>query len=509
MPGGSCRLAGAGSILFLACLLALASSPAHAVPSFVPPGKPFGFNANLAPSGETSPSIPTLEAARAAGASHMRTPISWRAYEFETTETNPVPPSFSKPVGQPTGSGYTDYIDRQYLAITERGMTPVIWIGNAPKWASTFHTCLWNPVDQIDQTKCPRDWNKKPNVLYPALDKLAPWRAFVAAVVHRYPGAVIEGTNEPDVQKTFWLRYHPPMDVITGGQCALATAVRGADGTRTVLGPSMWMMDYAREFLKTLNGRDCYDHFSLHQYGWAELRTGEASAARVNLNTLRGLLAQFNSKRTFWLTETGVSDAVTYNDTAYTKDALTIGEPFASTAFPDFIKFMTNEPDIMGVLVHSVRESSFGETGGSVGFGLLKPDYTVKYPGGGILPRFCFLVLSAGNTHPGCAGMSLPALPDPGPPSFYKEPHLLSGDKPQVGTDMAVLFFERGRPTPSVGVTWQRCNAVGLSCKNVAWQVSVYRVVAADRTNTLRVSVTISNSNGSVTKRTALSPIVG
>ena len=86
----------------------------------VPAGKGFGFNAPLFPPGQGDKAI---DAAAAGGANHMRMSIHWRAYASVTSEDNPVPPSLSlsNPLGQPTGHGDTNRVDKEYLGAHEPG----------------------------------------------------------------------------------------------------------------------------------------------------------------------------------------------------------------------------------------------------------------------------------------------------------------------------------------------------------------------------------------------------
>lgn len=99
------------------CLLAVSATAQISLP---PPGKAWGFNASLrppnAPAGE-DPRKLVLDAAEAAGATHMRLGISWRAYENESSVANPIPASFAYPIGQAIGNNQTIRLDEDYLAV--------------------------------------------------------------------------------------------------------------------------------------------------------------------------------------------------------------------------------------------------------------------------------------------------------------------------------------------------------------------------------------------------------
>ena len=488
-------------------LALLAPVAAHARPAFLPPGEGFGFNANLYPVNEPGGVVSqrTLDAAQAAGATHMRIGIVWRFYENESNVLSPVPTSFSNPVGAPTSNAQTKRADDQYLAIVNRGMTPILLIHSAPYWASHFHPCLTNPVLALDSTKCPPDWRTNANVLYAAADRFPALKSFAAAVARRYPLAIIEGTNEPDYQQSVQARYHPPINTVADAQCALRDGVRSVDPTRPILSSGLYLFGYAKQYMARLKGRGCYDAFSLHISGSSEVRAGYASGVQARLQELRYYLNQYPapSKR-IWLTETGLSDTFTiHNETD------TLGEPLVATAFPRWVTTLISEPDIDLVLIHTIRENTTGdEIGPRIGFGQLREDYSVKVPGGGIMPRMCWLVLQNSSTWPGCEGWAL-TQPPPSPPSFFKLPDLSWPDDPSQPERVArALFLEQGEPFPSVTVVWYRCNALGLGCKAVLWNNSAYKLTSADRYSTLKAVVYLHNVHGGATAWTVLSPVV-
>ena len=501
---------GLGLALVGIALTAPCADAANSAPSFVPAGKAFGFNGNLEPAGEPLGSTQAVNAAQAGGATHVRMGIQWRSFQAETSYASPVPPSFSTPVGEPTGSWETDRVDRLYLSIVNRGMTPVMVVQNAPAWASTFHKCLTDPVAQLDAKKCPKDWRTKAHILYVAIDRRHALWEFARAVALRYPEAVIEGTNEPDFSKQFQPQFHPPVSVVAEGQCALADGVRAADPNRTILSSSFFLMDYAREWATANAGRNCYTYFNVHLFGSVEVRPGQASSLEGQLMTVRSVLSSVGHTRGFWLTETGLSDTVGIPDEDFNADAAVTGEPLVARAFPKWMKYLFSQSDVHGALVHTILEGSYRESGDLFGFGLLKSGYVVKEPGDGSLPRFCFLVLSAGNSYPGCDGYTLPGPEAPSAPSFYKAPQLLwEQTTTGIGDEPRVLFLEQGSPQPHVEVTWLRCDAAGLSCTPFNWGRSSYKLAEKDRLKRIKVRVYLANEHGTVTKETKLSPIVG
>jgi hypothetical protein len=472
----------------------------------VPPGKGFGFNAPLFPAGQGNRAV---DAAAAAGASHMRMSIHWRAYESVTNAGNPVPPSLSlsKPLGQPTGHGDTDRVDKEYLALTTRGMKPILMINSVPAWASTFHTCLTNPADQVNPSKCPSGWRTDARVLYPATDRLPEFRQFVEAVARRYPEALIEGTNEPDYIKLDQPEFAPVMGIITGQQCTLANAVRAVDPSRPILSPGFFQLPYTEEFVKALpKGHICFTHLSYHPSGSTQIRAGKASSPEAILAALRVIQGP---GRKLWITETGLSSYVAFNDEQYRDKAAMMGEPPVARALPRWVRYFGDQPDVDGVLVHTLRQAVPASEGESHGRALLNEDWTVRDAGPGTVPRFCYFVLAAGNTYPGCEGFSLPAATPPTPPSFFKAPYLIFGPSTKVGGKTVVLFLEEGNPLPdSVNIRWMSCDATGLGCQERARQTGHYIVQASDRFRRLKVVVTLRNPYGTAGNETLLSPII-
>jgi hypothetical protein len=478
---------------------------AQARPAFLPPGKAFGFNANLyavdEPPGQISSR--TLDAAQAAGAEYLRMGIVWRQYENETNVDQAVPPSFGTPIGQPTSNPQTNTADAQYQAIVARGMTPVLIVHSAPYWASTFHTCLTNPIDRLNSTKCPPDWRTNANVLYAAPDRFSQMWSFVAAVARRYPAAVMEGTNEPDFQQASQARYHPKIDVVADGQCVLAGAVRSVDPSRKVLSSGLYIMDYAKQYLARLSNRNCYDAFSTHIGGSSEVRSWFGSGVQARLQEIRYLLnlSPGPSKR-IWITETGLSDTFELHKT---HDLM--GEPLVATAFPRWVTTLVSEADVDGILVHTVREGAAGEFGQSFGYGNLKPDYSIKPAGSGTMPRFCWLVLQNASTWPGCESWFL-TTPEPRAAWFYWVPELQWPEDPQADRVARVLFLELGEPLPNVSITWYRCNSLGLGCVASLTGTTGYQITSADRYKKIKAEVIITNPYGTVAGTTVLSPLV-
>ncbi len=493
----------------------LAASAAAQV-ALPPPSKAWGFNASLNPPGVPAGEDPrelVLDAAEAAGATHMRLGISWRAYENESSIDNPVPESFAFPIGQAIGNTQTVTLDMDYLAVTERGMTPVIIVQGAPLWASTFHQCSDPVYRLLHPNECPDGYEKggpDGHLLYPALDRMSTFTTFVRAVAERYPDAIIEGANEPDLQHRHKKKFHPPITTVAEGQCALFAGVRSAqiNPQRIVLGSGMFEPDYYTPWLQHVKARGgCYDHFSFHAYGFygddaQDVRSGPYSNFANGFATLRSRLEQYGNGRPFWVTETGISSTARYGQTG-----TLIGEDLAAHAFKPWITRLLTQEDIGGVLVHSIHDCPYQHedcTKHAGGVGGLDRSFQVKATGTSEMPRWCWLVLNAGRNYDGCEGLTLSPVVAAAP-SFYRHPRLSA--QPKVGMTAEVLFFEDGEPAPTVAIIWQLCNPAGTSCSTMG-SGRYYKVPASARLRTLKAIVTLENSLGTVVESAPLSSLI-
>jgi len=186
-----------------------------------------------------------------------------------------------------------------------------------------------------------------------------------------------------------------------------------------------------------------------------------------------------------------------------------MGEAPVARALPRWVRYLGDQPDVDGVLVHTIRQSAPGAEGDALGRGLLNYDWTVRETEAGTVPRFCYFVLAAGNGYPGCEGYSLPTSTPPTPPSFFKNPYLIFGPDTKVGGKTVVLFLEEGNPLPdSVNIRWMSCNAIGADCQERARQTGSYIVQASDRFRRLKVVVTLRNPYGTAGNETLLSPVI-
>jgi uncharacterized repeat protein (TIGR01451 family) len=67
-----------------------------------------------------------------------------------------------------------------------------------------------------------------------------------------------------------------------------------------------------------------------------------------------------------------------------------------------------------------------------------------------------------------------------------------------------------GNPTPTYTYAWQRCDGAGANCSAIGGAISsTYTLVSADATNTLKVAVTGSNTQGDATATSAATAVIG
>ncbi len=105
-----------------------------------------------------------------------------------------------------------------------------------------------------------------------------------------------------------------------------------------------------------------------------------------------------------------------------------------------------------------------------------------------------------------------PPPPPPQPPvaPTNTSPPQVSGNTIEGQILSAAPGVWTGNPAPSFAYQWQRCDAGGGSCGNVAGATSSrYALVAQDMDSTLRVSVTASNTAGSTEAISAASAVIG
>lgn len=356
-------------------------SPDQPVPA--PGGKVFGFNASLYLSGQSTPEE-ELDAARAAGANIHRLPVSW-AWLQPTPETPlPAPEQTADPN---TAAGQ---IDRFYVAALARGIKPVFITYWAPRWATRYARC------GLLDFGCQSIANSK-HKLVPEPAYLDEYENFVAAVKTRWPRAIIESWNEPDL---YWgdpsykgsRAFSASPEYFKEIQCA---AYRGSKRVNAdVVVAAGWSMLRGAEYVRRVyaaGGDSCWDVANVHAYPDGQTDFGPNSALAYVMDKLRQFRQAYGDTSPILVTETG------YTTTG--------GDPVSEATQADATRRLYNRfvtmPDTLGVVFHTLRDAPLDEypyndwRSREYGYGFLRGDWTAK-------PVYCDFVAAAGNSNSRC-----------------------------------------------------------------------------------------------------------
>lgn len=352
-------------------------SPDQPVP---PAGKPFGFSSALYMSGRAS-AEQELDFADRAGATVHRTPVAWRM--LQPTASTPLP----TPDGQVHPDSAIARVDRFYAEVLERGMTPVFTAQSAPVWATRYRTCALLDFD------C-RKMAQSSHSLVPDWNFMDEYQAFVASMKARWPRALIETWNEPNL---YW--GHPDYqgskafaaspEQFKAMQCA-AYAGSQSVNTDPVLAPGWAVVGGGYEYIRRVyaaGGAACWDLANGHVYPVSQTHFGAGSAVAQVLDQLRQIRAQYGDTDPIWITETGYTN---------TGDFAVSTAKQADGSRRLYNRFVTM-PDVAAVLFHTVRDAPMeyhdDPSKPSYGYGFL-------YSGWGPKPVYCQFTARAGS--PAC-----------------------------------------------------------------------------------------------------------
>jgi hypothetical protein len=371
----------------------------------LPAPKPFGFN-------QFGDMEATHEAAlgKLAGGTHQRVSVAWRWLQY--CPADPVLPELER--GQevpwnhphPGAAQHLRLIDERYEALVAAGMTPIMHPYNAPLWA-------WKPqsikpnLQSPDRSGC--DDGNRPGVYWPRGAMLAAYARFVKRVAERYPKAIIDGWNEPNLDWHFEFEdgkrktYVASPAEMTEIQCTLYAAVKAVDPNRLVLGPGFartldW--EHFHQYVGGMLGlgaHRCWDAFNVHLYMQNSTDLGDEGNFAQGLADVDAVRAQFGDASPIWVTETGFTTVSTEWYGAVDEDA-------QRDASIGVYNVLMNRDDVDGVLFHTLKDRN-----GS-GFGWLFDARQAGTPLPGFpgeeayAPKkvYCEFVSLAGNTYPGC-----------------------------------------------------------------------------------------------------------
>jgi len=345
-------------------------------------GKRLGFSSNLGGFASNVPAKNEVELIRLAGGSVKRFPVSWQA-----VQPNPGPYNNYGPV-----SHTSNFLpDREYLATIQAGMTPVVFVLDAPAWAAASPSgsscgflglsCLVNGGQQRPHQP-------------PAPARILDYAWFVAWVSLRYPQAVVETWNEPN-ESYYWGSRYPDPSLMAKMQCAAYDLVKFFNPTQRVMTPGIGAAladtstrlsyaTYTRIMYQT-TGRICWDMMNVHLYFGSDFE-GPGTVLARQMQAIRTTKATFGDTKPIWVTETGVSTS--------------LGAASAAQQTSHHIRGvhkLLTIPDLAVVLVHSLRD---GPTLAShnkantveYGFGMLAQDLRAK-------PQYCHWVKLHGNSY--------------------------------------------------------------------------------------------------------------
>jgi polysaccharide biosynthesis protein PslG len=343
----------------------------------VPPNDvAFGFNDNAQVTG-VAPGDQQAAAA-AAGANAVRFPLDWRLVEPARDEWR--------------GSGW-GYYGAAYDAALAAGLTPVVTLGSAPAWArdpgpaqacADFFACRYPPAVAMG----------------------GEWTEFAEEAARRFPEAVFEVWNEPNLA-IFW-RPAPEPERFARLQALAFDAIKAVAPDATVLSGGLSAIqppgDTAagagpadlplREFLdRAYRARpglaDHMDAISFHPYPFGGgLGAGTDFAAAFD--DVRDVAAENgDSGRRLWVTETGVASsgpgAVT--EAQQTEIELRLYRRLATM------------PDVDGIFIHRLLPPpEEATTSTEAGYALLRGGTMLGSP----KPAFCAFVRLAGGAYEGC-----------------------------------------------------------------------------------------------------------
>ena len=340
-----------------------------------PPHTAFGFNENADVGGFDPAEV--AQAAHAAGASARRFTVDWRGVEK------------SRDVWDEDGWGYADAAYRATLAA---GMTPVIDFGFAPQWAreagaaqacADFYACRYPPADDMDDE----------------------WVEFAAEVARRFPRAVLEVWNEPNLA-IFWRPQVDP-ERFAELQALAYTAIKDVDPSITVLagglsavqppgtalvgaGPAdLPLREYlARSYDAGLGAH--MDALSFHPYPFGN-EMGAGSVFAAAFDDVRAVAAANDDPdAALWVTETGVPSAGRYAVSESEQKALLLR----------LYRRLATMSDVDGFLFHRLFPPETDSPGSDEwGYALASGGG----PGGtSPKPAFCTLVTAAHRSFAGC-----------------------------------------------------------------------------------------------------------
>lgn len=354
----------------------------------VPPvGKLFGFNTNLWNVGSGPDLVPfEVDRSAQAGAQVIRTTLDWSSFASSPDKPLGNEGAYHPERGTLSTNSGLGRLDELYDRAAAAGVRLDLIVSNAPLWASAYARC--KPRFGRYPPGCsPVAKHKR---LYPTAAHLVDLANFVGALGRRYPGAIFETWNEPNLDQG-------PQAV--GGafigrmQCAVYAAAKGLATPSPVLSAAFGdfygedaTRAYMRDFYST--GDSCFDALSVHTYNGSNHSFGAGSPLAGHMKIYRDARAEAGDTRPIWVTEFGFS--------TWRGDAGVSERDQATLIRQEYNKLLTM-PDVQAAFAHTLRDPKprglIVKSQPDGAFGWLRDDSSPK-------PVYCDFTRLAG--HPAC-----------------------------------------------------------------------------------------------------------
>jgi hypothetical protein len=352
-----------------------------AVPTPPPGGKLVGFNSGLSADSAWDPAA-EYGLAKTAGANAHRLGVSW-------LEAEPSPPVG----GQRTYSeAYLGRLDQRYAAMRALGITPLLVLQSAPRWAQP-RTSLGLPV-------CP----DCTSYVEPDDRHIGDWHWFARMVAQRYPEAAYEIWNEPNQKWAYKpapnpQRYERLFAVAYNGikaeNPAAAVVVGGVAGAGTTNNFQIETGEFIRKlYLHGIKHHAPDFRLGLHLYpGGYQLGEGSGWAQGWN-NALKPLRENGDATREVWMTESGMSTTPEPQAATPAQQADILRRQYNRLMTMDSYGPADRRVNVRAVIFHTLKDDERSPLSShEYGFGFLRHSPWLQPK-----PVYCWMV---GNEAPG------------------------------------------------------------------------------------------------------------
>lgn len=322
------------------------------------------------------------------GGNAQRWLISWQSVQPSGTR----PAFLDQPLGKVHDRDPVSHAvavsDARYLELLGAGMVPVIGVYDTPWWATALTAGAHRNVPDL------RDWD-----------------AFVRALAKRYPDAVLEGYNEPNVVLHGRAGAAIPAADMAAMQIHMHAVAHGVNAGQTVLGPALgvtaphsptWgIAGYAAALYKH-GVKGAMDGFSVHVYPGGSVRSPSDldrpdNGFTATFAAVRQAMAAAGDHVPLYVTEIGVTT---------TGPDRVPSEAAQQQVLLAMHRRMLAMPDVRAELYFAMRDGAAPEmrrSSSDYGLGWLHADQASR-PGDAATPKpvFCAFAHAAGTSYPGC-----------------------------------------------------------------------------------------------------------